>query len=62
MNIRTTTIAFLLMSFTLLAQTDLEVLEQSPRHHEWVELKMKARRFIILWFILKCLKKQKYLS
>jgi len=43
MNIRTTTIAFLLMSFTLLAQTDLEVLEQSPRHHEWVELENEGK-------------------
>lgn len=28
----------LLFFFTAFSQTDLEVLEQSPRHHEWVEL------------------------
>jgi carboxymethylenebutenolidase len=33
----------LLLSFSLFSQTDLEVLEQSPRHHEWVELESNGR-------------------
>jgi carboxymethylenebutenolidase len=37
------TIGLLLISLTISAQSDLEVLEKSPRHHEWVELENDGR-------------------
>lgn len=33
----------LLFGYSMSSQTDLEVLEQSPRHHEWVELESNGR-------------------
>jgi|GEM_PF-2125104 carboxymethylenebutenolidase len=37
------TISLLFISLTISAQSDLEVLEKSPRHHEWVELENDGR-------------------
>lgn len=37
------TLLSLLTGFWVFSQTDLNVLEQSPRHHEWVELESNGR-------------------
>jgi len=36
-------IGLLFITLTISAQSDLEVLEKSPRHHEWVELENDGR-------------------
>ncbi|MFD0931090.1 dienelactone hydrolase family protein [Psychroflexus salinarum] len=38
-----TTLLSILISISAFSQTDLEVLEQSPRHHEWVELESNGK-------------------
>lgn len=37
------TLLIFMLTISAFSQTDLEVLEQSPRHHEWVELESNGR-------------------
>lgn len=43
MKIKLITLGVMIASLSCLGQIDLEVLEQSPRHHEWVELENDGR-------------------